>query len=258
MANEMRLFLFFITIFFINISSVRAIEVKHNIETSIGFFDACKETFSYNFYKDKNYIVKTSIETTGTFGALYPFKASYNSVGTFDGLNFKPQDYFYETSSRFKNRTKEIFYKDGIPQYRVSTKNDKKRTDKIIVDKNYTSSIDLLSVFGVLAKKINDTGKCDLEHYSFNGKRYSKSVIKYEGKERIDTGYYKGRAVKCRYDLHLSEDADAGFLLSKDVPVYFWVLKDKDTDAYFLAKIEVESTPFGKLKAITTNVEIKK
>ena len=76
------------------------------------------------------------------------------------------------------------------------------------------------------------------------------------GKERIKTDFFEGKAIKCEYSLEVSDDADAGFLLTKDVPIYFWVMKDKKNKAYFLAKILVEKTPFGKLEAITTNVEV--
>jgi len=50
----------------------------------------------------------------------------------------------------------------------------------------------------------------------------------------------------------------AGIIINDDKPLYFWILYDKDTDAPFMAKAVVESTPFGKLEAITTSIEVKK
>lgn len=252
----MRILLTFLSVLFYQVSVLEALEIKHNIRTSIGLFDACEETFSYAFFKNKDYDVKTSLYTTGIFGKMYPFKASYHSVGTYKNNTFFPQDYYYETQSRFRKRTKEIFYKNGIPQYRISTKDKKKRIDDIIVDNKYSSSIDLLSVFGLLAYNLNNYDDCNLTTYSFNGKRYTLSKIKMIGKERIKTDFFEGKAIKCEYSLEVSDDADAGFLLTKDVPIYFWVMKDKKNKAYFLAKILVEKTPFGKLEAITTNVEV--
>ncbi len=237
--------------------NLQALEVKHNIKTTIGLFDACEETFSYAFYRDKDYDIKTSVSTSGTFGALYPFTASYHAVGTYDKTGFKPQDYYYETQTRFTRRSKEIVYKDGVPQYRVSVKNEHKRKDEIVTNPKYSFSGDLLSVFGELTQKIITKGKCDLEQYSFNGKKYAKSTVKTLKKEKIKTDYFVGKALKCQYKQEILEDTDAGFLLKQDEPIYFWVLRDEKTKAWFIAKILIENTPFGKLQAVTTNIEVK-
>lgn len=238
-------------------AGAQALEVKHYMQTTIGLFDACEETFSYAFYHDKDYDIKTFVSTSGMFGVLYPFTASYHSVGTYSKSGFKPQDYYYETQTRFRHRSKEIVYKDGVPQYRVSVKNERKRTDEIVTDDKYPSSGDLLSVFGELAQKIIKKGKCDLEQYSFNGKKYAKSTVKTLKKEKIKTDYFAGKALKCQYKQEILEDTDAGFLLNQDEPIYFWVLQDEKTKAWFIAKILIENTPFGKLQAVTTNIEVK-
>ncbi len=238
-------------------AEVQALEVKHYMQTTIGLFDACEETFSYALYQDKDYDIKTSVSTSGTFGVLYPFTATYHSVGTYDKSGFKPQDYYYETQTRFTHRSKEIVYKNGEPQYRISVKNKRKRTDEIKTNPQYSYSGDLLSVFGELAQKIIKKGNCDLEQYSFNGKKYAKSTVKTLKKEKIKTDYFAGKALKCQYKQEILEDTDAGFLINQDEPIYFWVLKDEKTKAWFVAKILIENTPFGKLQAVTTNIEVK-
>lgn len=238
-------------------AEVQALEVKHYMQTTIGLFDACEETFSYAFYQDKDYDIKTSVSTSGTFGVLYPFTATYHSVGTYDKSGFKPQDYYYETQTRFTHRSKEIVYKNGEPQYRISVKNKRKRTDEIKTNPEYSYSGDLLSVFGELAQKIIKKGNCDLEQYSFNGKKYAKSTVKTLKKEKIKTDYFAGKALECQYKQEILEDTDAGFLINQDEPIYFWVLKDEKTKAWFVAKILIENTPFGKLQAVTTNIEVK-
>lgn len=238
-------------------AEVQALEVKHYMQTTIGLIDACEETFSYAFYQDKDYDIKTSVSTSGTFGVLYPFTATYHSVGTYDKYGFKPQDYYYETQTRFTHRSKEIVYKNGEPQYRISVKNERKRIDEIKTNPQYPHSGDLLSVFGELAQKIIKKGNCDLEQYSFNGKKYAKSTVKTLKKEKIKTDYFAGKALKCQYKQEILEDTDAGFFLNQDEPIYFWVLKDEKTKALFVAKILIENTPFGKLQAVTTNIEVK-
>lgn len=254
----MKLTLIFLTGFLIMINSAQALQVTQNMKTRIGIFDACEQSLTYSFYRDRDYDIKTVLKTTGTFGALYPFTATYHSVGTYNQSEFKPQDYFYETQSRFSHRTKEITYKDGIPQLRISVKNGKKAVMAITVDPKYDRSIDLLSVFGVLIEQVVRTGKCDFESHSFNGKKYSLSKVKKIKSERIKTDFFEGRADKCQYSLEVLDDADAGFLIKNGSPVYMWILKDKETKAPFVAKIEVEKTPFGKLQAVTTSIEVKK
>lgn len=249
---------FFFLFFLLTAAPVQALQVKHYFKTSIGVFDACEETLEYSFYRSKDYDVKTSLITTGTFGTLYPFKAQYHAVGTYEKDVFRPQDYFYEAHSRFRHRTKEIVYQNGVPQYRVSTKNDKKRRDAIVVDEAYPSSNDLLSTFAALIEQIQRKDNCDFEKYSFNGKRYALSKVKTLGREKIETAFFKGKALKCRYNMEVLDDADAGFLVDRNEPIIFWVLKDEKTKVPFLAMAVMESTPFGKMETVATKIEVVK
>ena len=248
-----------IYIFILMVFSLQAaaMEVLHNLETTIGVFDACTETFSYKF-TDNNYDIKTSVKTAGAFGALYPFFAQYHSFGTYDKNGFKPQKYVQSSQSRFHKRAKEIVYQDGVPQYRISQKDKKRRQDDIEIKEPDKANNDLLSTFAELSRIIIDENKCDYEQYSFNGKRYSLSKVETVGSENLQTPYFEGEALKCQYILEVLDDADAGFFLNKDVPVYFWVLKDKTTNMPFIARILVESTPFGQLESLTTKIEVKK
>ena len=250
--------LFYIFIIALISFPAAALEVLQKFDTTIGFFDASKETFAYKFYNAHDYDIKTTVTTTGTFGALYPFSASYHAVGTFNKAKFMPQSYFQTAKSRFHKRSKEIVYQNGVPQYRISQKDKKRLQDAIEIDEKYTSSHDLISTFAELSWQIIKGGKCDFEKYSFNGKRYSLSKVKTLGKEKIKTPYFEGKALKCAYHLEVLDDAEAGFFLNKDEPIYFWILHDKQTDLPFIARILVESTPFGAMETITTEIEVKK
>ena len=105
----MRLVFLIATLIFCFAQNAEAVSVSHKIKTKIGVFNACEETFEYSFFNNRDYNVKTTLKTTGTFGTLYPFKATYHAVGIYDKKGFYPQDYFYETDS-FNHRTKEIVY----------------------------------------------------------------------------------------------------------------------------------------------------
>lgn len=239
-------------------STAQALQVTHHLDTTIGIFNACAETFTYKFYNDRDYDIKTSVYTKGTFGALYPFKSQYHSIGTFSGSNFKPQSYYQEAKSRFNNRTKEIFYQDGVPQYRISTKNDERVKYECKLNNKYQSSNDLLTTFAKLTHQIMQTGKCNFDGYSYNGKRYSRSTVKTIGTEKLKTPYFSGKAIKCSYKMEILDDASAKFILDGKKPVYFWVMRDEQTDAPFIARILVESTPLGQLESLTTKIEVKK
>ena len=254
----MKYLIAFLSLLFLWPCEALALQVKQHMQTSIGIFDATEQTLMYQFSDGGKYEIKTTLKTIGSFGFLYPFEALYNTVGVHYGDLFKPNIYYQEAKSRFNKRTKKIVYADGIPQYRISTKNEKKRQDKIIVDEKYEQSIDLLSTLGVVIQEIINDGKCDLRRYSFGGKHYSLSEIKTVGKEKIKTNYFEGNALKCEYHLEVLDDAEAGFLLDGKEPIYFWVLQDEKSKAYFVARVLVETTPFGKLESVTTKLEVIK
>ena len=57
----------------------------------------------------------------------------------------------------------------------------------------------------------------------------------------------------------LKEDGDDMlWQLTSDSPIYFWIMKDKNTQAPFIAKINVEDTPLGEMNVYTTNIEVTK
>ena len=61
------------------ITEVQALEVRHSLKTTIGFFDACETMFTYAFYNNKDYdinslynLTKTTIYYVGdNFGETY-------------------------------------------------------------------------------------------------------------------------------------------------------------------------------------------
>lgn len=251
----MRLLILIIALVAGIVQDVEALSVSHSIKAEIGMFDAGEKKFEYSFFGERDYDVKIIFKTRGAFRAIYPFDATYHAVGTYDKTRFYPQDYFYDTKA-FKHRTKEIVYENGEPIYRISTKNDKKRKDEIKTDSQYKTSNDMLTLFAELTRQILDGKKCDFEQYAYDGKRYTKVSVKYSGKEKLKTPYFKGRAMKCEMKMKTFDDDDSG-LFDNDEPVYIWILNDEKTGIPFLAKILIESTQFGKLEALTTEIEVK-
>ena len=222
-----------------------ALEMTQNMQTTIGVFDACEQSLTYKFIGNR-YHMQTKLTTTGAFGKIYPFTGTYHAYG-------------YEVQSRYHHRTKRLTYKDGVPQTRIKTREDRYLEEPALVELDrLDDSIDLLSLFGVLCEQVVRNDTCDLHRYSFNGKKYSLSEMKTIGHEDVQTPYFAGNALKCEYMLEIQKGASAGFLLNQKVPIYLWILRDKDTNAPFVAKVEAEKTPFGKLESYTTSIEVKK
>lgn len=251
----MRLYLLIFLLAVMSLTNAQAKTLTHYMKTRIGFFDACSQTFAYKFTQNGRYDVKTTVKTTGTFGVVYPFKATYHAYGSFNNTKFMPENYFYETDS-FRHRTKEIVYKNGVPQYRISVKGDNKRQDDITIDEKYKTSNDLLTTFAELTYLVMQNKKCDFTQFSFNGKKYSKLTSVSEGKENIKTPYFEGEAEKCELSLQIVDDTEAGFFFDKDETVSFWVMKDKKSGLPFVAKVFLDSTPLGELESFTTKIEV--
>jgi hypothetical protein len=253
----MKQILIFLFAFLLTVRA-EALEVTQNMQTTIGIFDACEQALTYKFDGNK-YDMQTRLTTTGAFGKIYPFTGKYHAYGTYHKDKFKPEDYGYEVQSRSHHRTKRLTYKDGVPQTRIKSRDGRILEEPALVELDrLDDSIDLLSLFGVLSEQVVRNDTCDLHRYSFNGKKYSLSDMKTVGHEDIQTPYFAGNALKCEYMLEIQKGASAGFLLNQKMPIYLWILRDETTNAPFIAKVEAEKTPFGKLESYTTSVEVKK
>ena len=253
-----RTFFLFLTATIMSVTAVEALEVTQNMQTSIGVFDACKQSLTYKFANNR-YDMETRLTTTGAFGALYPFSGKYHAYGTYMKDKFVPENYDYEVQSRSHHRTKRLTYKDGVPQTRIKVRDGRYLEEPALVEPDrLEDSIDLLSLFGMLVEQVIRSDSCDMKRYSFNGKKYSLSEMKTVGHEEIKTAYFDGSALKCEYMLEIQHGASAGFLLNQKTPIYLWILREESANAPFIAKIEAEDTPFGKLEAVTTSIEVKK
>lgn len=253
-----RTLFFLATMIMLTSFSAQALEVTQNMQTTIGIFDACEQSFTYSLIGNR-YDMKTKLSTTGAFGKLYPFTGNYHAYGSFHKSEFVPEDYGYEVQSRSHHRTKRITYKDGVPQTRIKVRDGRYLEEPALVELDrLDDSIDLLSLFGALVEQVVRRDTCDMIRYSFNGKKYSLSEMKTIGHEEIQTPYFGGNALKCEYLLEIQKGASAGFLLNQKMPIYLWILRDKPTNAPFIAKVEAEKTPFGKLESYTTSIEVKK
>ena len=237
----------------------KTLEQELNVE--IGIFDAAKVVMSYSL-DDRLYNFSSKVETSGLFAKLYYFSALYSSNGSVKNDSFIAKDYNYISKSKSHTRTKKlVFDEQGNLIERISSKDKKeKKVDINLGDKHFDFH-DLQSVFAYLTKQLKESKFCDMQKEVFDGKKTYKVTIKDEGNVIINDEdvNYKGDAKKCslfikRVDF---EEDDLLFNTTAERPIYFWVVQDQKTLMPYVAKIEIDSTPLGKLKAYTTNVNIK-
>ncbi len=240
----------------------QAATVSHEIEVTIGAFNACNCNFSYAL-SPSNYQVSSSVQTAGFFNTLYPFKAEYSTTGKIKNDKLETSSYRYKSQSRFNKRSKELIYDDlGNPIYRISTKNEKEKKVKLEDTPNNKDTTDMQTVFAELIKQYNQLKFCDSRMEVFDGKRRFDVIFKDEGKEELNiktASPFNGLATKCSMyiDKLNSDDDDLLWQLSSERPVYIWIMEDKQTQKPFVARILIQNTPLGRLEAITTQINIK-
>jgi hypothetical protein len=236
--------------------------IEHQLSVRIGFFDAARVKMNYDIIGNK-YNFSSAVATAGTFGDLYEFNASYSSSGIFKKDKVITQDYNYVTKNKSHTRTKQlVFDKNGVISHRLSTKDGEPKRVDITPPQTPFDAYDMQTVFAVLTRQIISSQFCAMEKVIFDGKKTYKITISDEGKETLNDPEitFNGEALKCSMHITALDDEDDNDLLwstTADRPVYFWILHDKKSGLPYLTKIEIKSTPLGKLKAYTTAIVAK-
>lgn len=243
-------------------AKAEAFSVEHDFTVFIGPFNASKTNFEYAL-TPQEYSVKSNVKTFGIFDTLYPFEAHYFTNGKIKGKRLETNSYKYKSKSRFSRRSKELVYNEkGIPLYRVSSKNGKEKKVDIAESAHNEDTTDLQTVFAELARQYNKVKFCDSRMEVFDGKRRFDVIFRDEGKEELkaDKDFpFEGTAAKCSMyiDSLGTKGDDLLWDVTSDAPIYFWILEDKEHKVPFIAKIEIESTPLGKLRVYTHNITVK-
>ena len=255
---------YYLTLFFLlGFSSfAHAFSVEHNFKVELGVFDASRTKFTYEILP-QSYNVHSVVKTNGFFDTVYPFKAHYATTGKISGKKIVTTSYKYNSETRFSQRTRELIYdQNGNPIYRINTKNNKTKKRKIEQQKKNEGTTDLQTVIAKLALQYNRTKKCAARMEVFDGKRRFATIFKDEGKEDLpksEFSPFSGKAHKCSMyiDRLASEGDDLLWELTSEQPVNFWILQDSKTNIPFIAKIEIENTPLGKMDVYTQSIKIK-
>ena len=221
----------------LGIQPAQAFSVRHDFSVQIGPFDASRTNFEYALTPTE-YRVESTVKTNGLFDTLYPFRADYATTGKINGDNMETRSYKYKSQSRFTSRSRELVYdRNGKPLYRLSAKNGKEKKVDILPDAKNKDTTDLQTVFAELARQYNRFKFCDSRMEVFDGKRRYDVIFKDEGKELLND--------EMLWDV------------TQDEPIYFWIMEDGVRKLPFIAKIEIDSTPLGRLQVLTQNITIK-
>ena len=237
--------------------------VQHNFTIFLGPFNAGKTRFTYTL-QPQDYSVRSKVETAGIFNTLYPFTAEYATTGKIKGKDLETSSYKYKSQSRFNTRRKELIYdQNGNPVYRISAKNDKVKKVEIDPSPDNKDTTDLQTVIAELALQYNKNKNCNARMQIFDGKRRFDTIFKDEGKQEIAANEYSpfsGTAHKCSMyiDKLLNDGDDLLWELTSEKPIYFWILEDKESRLPFIARIEIEDTPLGKLEVFTQTIQTEK
>ncbi len=254
---------FLILFFWVSLfKNAEALTVKHYFTAFIGLFNASTAEFEYSL-KPNEYSVRSTVRTFGTFGFLYPFEADYFTSGYIRNDKMITQNYHYSSRSRFNQRRKEMIYNDGVPIYALSTKNNQQKKKIIQLPANIEDTTNLQTVLAFIAYQYQNLGFCDSRIPIFDGKKRFDVIFRDEGTEQINANKYlpySGKAVKCSMyiDKLNAKDDDLLWQLSSDQPIYFWILKDKNSGAPFIAQIKINHTPLGEMNVYTTKIEVHK
>jgi hypothetical protein len=236
-------------------------QIEQKFAVRIGVFDAAKVSLNYRL-TNETYQMRSDVTTDGLFGKLYAFQAEYASNGTIDSERFLTQLYRYRSQTKSHVRTKELhFDRQGNLLERMSSKDGQKKTVTIKNTDFRADSYDLQTVFSQMIRQFEQNSFCALEKIVFDGKRSYRVVIEDDGDSLIDDedGIYRGKVWKCSMFLKKikAEDGDMLWEATAERPIYFYIARDASTNRPFLARVEIEKTPLGRLTVYTTQLKFK-
>lgn len=263
LTNKMKkiIFALIITLF---AQEAQSASVKQDFIVHVGPFDAGRTEFEYDLGANK-FSVLSKVSTNGLIDVIYPFTASYQSIGKIlKSQKLQTQKYTSLSQSSSTRRSKEMYYNAaGLPTYRISAKNNKSKRVEIEQDTNNLGTTDLQTALGQIAYQYNHKGTCANKLEIFDGKKRFSIIFEDRGTEELVmhelSPNIKGSAHKCiaYIDKLDNDDDDLIWTISKDNPIHLWLQTDEKSKLAYIARIHMEDTPLGELNAYTTAITIK-
>ncbi len=260
--KEMKSYKFFLLTLLFFSTSAQAFTVDHNFLVSIGAFDAAKVNFSYTL-NAKDYNINSQVTTNGFFNTLYPFTARYDTSGDIFNDKLISRDYHYTSQSRFKNRSKQVFFDDtGHPISQVVVSNSHKKNREFSPAPAPADTFDLQTIMMKIAYQYNQLGFCNSEMTVYDGKRLFNVTVTDYGSEELaisDNSPYHGTAQRCSLQIskNLNDDDDTLWEFAANKSIDFLIMRDKTSNRPFIARVKIKDTPLGELNAYATDIKIE-
>lgn len=238
-----------------------AATIEQTFQVEIGVFDAASVSFSYRL-NPEDYSFSSQIKTSGLFDSFYSFQADYFTSGIVQNNIFITQKDTQKTVTSSHTRTKSLLFNDnGIPTRRISSKDGKSKEVDITLPSEKIDAFDIQTVLTMLIKNFQQKHSCDIHKTVFNGKKIYHITVKDSGRILFKDKKVplSGEAYQCSAFIH-QENAEKGDLLwqvSAERSIKFYLMTDKETSLPFPVKMEIASTPLGKLEAYMTDLNIK-
>lgn len=258
----MKCYQFFLASLLMLSTSAHAFSVNHQFLTTIGAFDAAKVNFTYQI-NPQDYAIRSLVSTNGFFNTLYPFVAQYDTSGTITADKLVSRDYRYISRSRFKTRSKQVYFDDfGHPLHQVVVTNSKEKKRTFPPAPAPADTFDLQTIMMKIAYQYNRYGFCGGEMTVYDGKRLFNVTVTDYGNDDLpqnSTSPYFGSSQRCSLQISktLNDDDDTLWEFATNKSIDFWIMRDKTTNKPFIARVRIKDTPLGELNAYATQIKVE-
>lgn len=231
-----------------------------NFAIEAGFLGPADGKISYTI--DSNtYDISASVAAKGLIEKIYGYEGKFHSNGLF--RHEKPTALIYEyTSIAGGDERKKTVTMDehGKPRQRYTLRKGRSKNVDIDLPAFDFDAPDMLTAFGSLIRQFQNKSFCDLRQTVFDGKK--RYEISFSDQGKITPRDLKirpsGDVWQCAMQIRAIDEDDEDFLwkVTSQNPILFWIVKDQKTTLPYIAKIQIDSTPVGSIKAYNINNQI--
>ena len=241
--------------------NVSASMIEQTFKVEIGPFNAAIVKIAYQL-TDQQYKFDSKINTSGIFDTFYTFKANYATAGLINEDRLITASYEQEAQSSSHIRKKKLLFdNNGILKGRTSSKDGIEKNVSIEPLKKHADCFDIQTALMMLITQFKNTKSCNMQKTIFNGKKIYHITLEDNGRILFKDKKVaiSGEAHKCTAFIHQEnvEEGDLLWQVSSERSINFYLMKDKITSLPFLLKVEIGTTPLGKLEAYMTDLKIK-
>lgn len=160
------------------------------------------------------YRIDLASRTAGTYGALFRGETRTSAEGRWAGGLVAPQRYAVAGHWRGNPRRILIEYESGLPKVlKLQPPNEEER--ELVPGDLQRETVDQLSAAALLARRVTQSGRCEGEARTFDGRRLTEIAVSTGGWEELppeSRSSFAGRALRCDFNGRVL----AGFFLKDD------------------------------------------